>query len=129
MFGWDEMAAKVARAYAALPAAERARCAVFGQNYGEAAALDVLGRRLGLPPALSGHNSYWTWGPRGADGSCVLVLGDDRQTLAGLFASVERVDTIACRRCMPYERDLPLWLCRGLRMPMSQLWPQVKTYI
>jgi len=23
----------------------------------------------GLPPALSGHNQYWLWGPRGYDGS------------------------------------------------------------
>ena len=37
----------------------------FGNNYGEAAAIDVFGRRLGLPPAISGHNNYYIWGPQG----------------------------------------------------------------
>ncbi len=128
MFGWEEMAAKVARAHRSLPAAERARCAVFGQDYGQAGALDVLGRPLGLPPALSGHNSYWLWGPRGADGSCVIVLGDDRETLESIFTSVEHVDTVVCRLCMPYERDLPVWIARGAKVPMRELWPRVKKY-
>lgn len=129
MFGWAEMAEKVARAHRSLPPPERARCAVFGQDYGQAGALDVLGRRHGLPPALSGHNSYWLWGPRGADGSCVIVLGDDGETLESIFTSVERVDTVVCRWCMPYERDLPVWIARGAKVPMRELWPRVKKYV
>lgn len=58
-FGWEEFAAAASRAYASLSPEERARCAVFGQNYGEAGAIDVLGRKYGLPAAISGHNSYW----------------------------------------------------------------------
>ena len=34
----------------------------FWNNYGEAAAIDVFGRGLGLPPAVSGHNNYYLWG-------------------------------------------------------------------
>ena len=29
---------------------------------------------------------------------------------------------------MPYEDQLPLFLCRGLTMPMATAWPQVKHY-
>ncbi|HZE18789.1 MAG TPA: glycosyltransferase family 39 protein, partial [Candidatus Angelobacter sp.] len=65
MFGWDELAAMVARARDRLTPEERRHARVFGQNYGEAGAVDVLGRRYGLPPAISGHNSYWMWGPEG----------------------------------------------------------------
>ena len=62
-FGWRELARDVEAAYAALPPADRARAAIFASNYGEAAAIDVYG--TGLPPALSGNNQYYLWGPRG----------------------------------------------------------------
>ena len=54
MFGWPEMVDLVAKAYARLTPEERRHARVFGQNYGEAGAVDVLGRKLGLPRALSG---------------------------------------------------------------------------
>ena len=40
-----------------------ARAAIFARNYGEAGALDFFGARDGLPPATTGHNGYWMWGP------------------------------------------------------------------
>ncbi|MGA7676325.1 MAG: glycosyltransferase family 39 protein [Rhizomicrobium sp.] len=59
MHGWPQMAAKVAAVYSALPPADRAKAVFFGHNYGEAAAIDVFGRHLGLPPAISAHNNYF----------------------------------------------------------------------
>ena len=61
MLGWPEQAAAVARAYAALPPADRARAAVLGGNYGGAGAVDefrpsrrsapvTVGRRRTAPP-------------------------------------------------------------------------------
>ena len=44
-------------------AEDRAKACVFGQNYGEAGAIEYFARDLDLPPAISGHNSYWLWGP------------------------------------------------------------------
>src|SRR6266403_6272862 len=54
-FGWDEIVATVNHAYSRLSPEERPGCGVFAQNYGQAGAIDFLGRRYGLPPALSGH--------------------------------------------------------------------------
>lgn len=129
MFGWEEMAAKVGRAYQSLSPEERLRCAVFAQNYGEAGALDFFGRRYGLPPALSGHNNYWLWGPRGYRGEVMIVLGGDYEDNASVFESCVAVDTIRCQHCMPYERGVPVYLCRRLKMPLSELWPKLKHYI
>src|SRR5262249_36771603 len=77
MHGWPQLAAKVAAIYHALPPQDRAKAAFFGRNYGDAAAIDVYGARLGLPPAISGHNNYYLWGPRGHDGSVIITLGGD----------------------------------------------------
>ena len=73
-FGWDEMAASVARVYNALPKNVRARTAIFGQNYGEAGAIDFFGPKYGLPPAISGHQNYFLWGPRGFTGESLIVM-------------------------------------------------------
>jgi 4-amino-4-deoxy-L-arabinose transferase-like glycosyltransferase len=131
MFGWDELAEKVAHAYGALPSGDQARCAIFAQNYGEAGALDVLGPRFGLPEGrtLCGHNSYWLWGPHGMDGDVMIVVGGDLADNRAFFASVERVDVVHCERCMPYERDLPVYVCRGIKAPLAEVWPRLKHFI
>jgi len=129
MFGWPEMAAVVARAYNRLTPAERARCGIFGQNYGQAGAIDFYGRRLGLPPAISGHQNYYLWGPGNFRGDILIVMDDDRETLEKLFHSVEEVGVVGHPYAMPYENGKPVHLCRGLKMPIEELWPKVKKWI
>jgi 4-amino-4-deoxy-L-arabinose transferase-like glycosyltransferase len=58
-FGWKEMAQVVADAYHRLPPEEQKSCAIFGQNYGQAGAIDFFGEKMGLPPAISGHQNYY----------------------------------------------------------------------
>jgi 4-amino-4-deoxy-L-arabinose transferase-like glycosyltransferase len=129
MFGWEEMARAVAEAWRALPPEDRARCRVFAQNYGEAGAIDFFGRRLGLPRVLCGHNSYWHWGTHGWDGSVMLVIGGDADQMAREYGSVEQVGVIRGQYAMPYERDLPIHLCRGFKAPVAEAWPRARFYI
>ena len=128
MHGWPEMVATVARVYRSLPPAERARCAIVGQNYGEAGAIDLLGKAYGLPDAISPHNNYFLWGPRGTTGECVIVLADDRETLARLFADVQEAAVFRCRWCMPYESDFKIHICRRPRVSLGELWPRIKNF-
>ncbi len=129
MHGWRELAEAVARVHRALPPEDRARARVFGQNYGEAGAIDFFGPGLGLPPALSGHNSYFLWGPGDWTGEVLIVLGGRREDLFELFESVEPAGTSDCTDCMPYEDGLPIWVCRRLRGPVAELWPTVRRFI
>jgi len=115
MFGWPEMAAKTAAVYHGLPPADRAKAVFFGQNYGEAAAIDIFGRPLGLPPAISGHNNYFLWGPRGHDGSVIILIGGNREEMAKEFRSIEQAGTIDTPYAMPYETDKPIYVLRGLK--------------
>ncbi|MDX1998355.1 MAG: glycosyltransferase family 39 protein [Thermoanaerobaculia bacterium] len=128
MHGWREMAEAVSGVYRALPAAERERACVFGQNYGEAGAIDFFRHEFDLPPAVSGHNHYYLWGPGTCTGEVVIVIGDDRETLATLFTTVELGAVFDCQDCMPYEDDLPVWVARGLKGGIGQLWLRVKHY-
>jgi hypothetical protein len=124
-FGWPELVAEVARIHDALPPADRVRASIFANNYGEAGAINLFGPALGLPAAISGHQTYFFWGPRGGTGEVVIVLQADRGDLEQLFASVEEVG----RHHHPWgmvEENRPIYLARGLKMPMADLWPRVK---
>ncbi len=126
-FGWQELARDVEAAYAALPPADRAKAAILASNYGEAAAIDVYGTNL--PPALSGNNQYYLWGPRGYDGSVVLAVDGNPATLAPICSSVEIVARFGTSPyAMPYERNRPIVLCRGMHPPLPALWPSFKVY-
>ena len=128
MFGWPEIAAAVGKAYSALSPEDRARTVFFGWNYGDAAAVDVFGAPWGLPPAISGHESYFLWGPRGADGGVVLIFGGTRDRLLTLFGSVEAVGRVDNPLGMPEESGQTVWLCRDLREPIKTLWPRLRHY-
>jgi len=127
--GWPELAHDVASAYAALPPADRAVACVFVDNYGEAAAIELYGAAAGLPPVLSGHNNYWVWGPRGCTGQVMIVLAGDRRTLDRHFTTVEEVARRDCADCMPYERRRRLFVARGLKVPIAEVWPGLRVVI
>jgi hypothetical protein len=130
MQGWPELAETVANVYRALPPGDRARACVFGQNYGQAGAIDLFGPRLGLPKAISGHNSYYFWGPRDCTGDVLIVIGDNRKRLEELFEQVEIGATYRCADCMPYEATKGVWVARRLRQgTLQSLWPAIKNFI
>jgi Dolichyl-phosphate-mannose-protein mannosyltransferase len=125
-FGWDEIVAETALAWNRLPAADQKDCGIFAQDYGQAGAIDFLGRSHGLPPALSGDRTYFLWGPRGYSGNCLIVLGDRRGRLEQLFAHVEYVGVSADN---PYalETEISVNICRGPKFgTLADLWPQLK---
>ena len=126
-FGWREMVATVNVAYEKLTPQERPGCGIFAQDYGQAGAIDFFGRQYGLPPALSGHQSYFLWGPRGYSGNCLIVLDDRREVLEGLFENVEYVGTSD----NPYalEREIPVFICRGAKFgSLAEIWPRLKKW-
>jgi len=128
MHGWREMARKVAEIYDALPAADRAQACIYGNNYGEAGAIDFFGPGLGLPPAISGHNSYWLWGPRDCSGRVLLIIGGERADHERNFASVEAGGVFRCDDCMPYENGLTIWIARDLKAPLADAWAGSKHF-
>src|SRR5262245_8696091 len=129
MFGWPELVDLVAVAYEKLTPEERRHARVFGQNYGEAGAIDVLGRKRGLPRALSGHNSYWLWGPGNFDGSVLIIIGGDREDNAEFFEEIEIVGQTHSPYAMPYENGLDVSIARKPRVDLRQAWAKVKKYV
>lgn len=129
-FGWPEMAGFFAKAYDALPEAQRQRCQILVGNYGEAGALEYHGAALGLPMPLCAHNNYYYWG-LGATGSDTMLVfsGIPPEKLGEYFEQVTEVGRFDHPFAMPYETDKPLYLCEGLKQPLTDVWPQLRRFI
>ena len=127
-FGWRELEQEVAAVFRQLSPDDQKRVAVLASNYGQAAAIDVYGAADGLPPALSGHNQYWLWGPRGYDGSLAIHIGGDPDRWRRVCGSVDVVDKTSDAYAMPYENNRSIFFCRDLRIPVVQLWGRLKHF-
>jgi len=127
-FGWHEIVSEVVVAWNRIPEAERADCGIFAQDYGAAGAIDWYGPRYGLPPSLSGHQTWYIWGPRGYSGNCLIVLDDRRERLESIFNQVEFVGRSPDN---PYalEKDVPVYICKGLKSgTLTEAWPNLKNW-
>ncbi len=129
MIGWDNIASSVARVYHGLPEQERPGCAILAGNYGEAGAIDYYGQALGLPKAISGHNSYFDWGPRDYSGACVILIGEEGSEFRKYFEEVQQVAVVDSPLAMPTEQHVPVYLCRKPRGSMAELWPRFRMVI
>ena len=122
MFGWPEQVEALSRAFHSLPPDEQSRAALLAYNYGEAGAIDYLGKHYGLPKAISGHNQYGYWGPRAATGDVVIAIGFPKSRLEESFASVEPFETISPPYALPEESGLTIYICRQPRQLLSDSW-------
>jgi 4-amino-4-deoxy-L-arabinose transferase-like glycosyltransferase len=127
-YGWREMVTEVKTVYDTLTPQEKSEACIFTANYGEAGAIDFYGPALGLPRAISGHNSYFVWGPQGCTGQVLITVNVPLQDLASGFESVEPAGKTACTYCMPYENEAPIIIARGLKGNLDEAWGKVKVF-
>lgn len=129
-FGWEQMVGSVAHVYHHLQPEDEKRAAIFCQNYGEAGAIDFFGPKLRLPPAISGHQNYFLWGPRDWTGEVALVLDAHDDDERELFTSVEDLgQVVSSPWAMPFERRMHIFLCRDLKVSVQELWPRLKNWL
>lgn len=125
MLGWKDMAEVAARVYRDVPQAERDQVVLAGSNYGQAGALAMYRERLGLPYPVSVHGDFHAWGTGGRSGA-VTILVDQPDALEGLtelFHDVREVDRLQDGRRVPEERDVRIYLARGPKASIDEIWP------
>jgi hypothetical protein len=123
--GWPELVATVTAIRDTLPTEEVSRTGILAANYGEAGAINLYGPRHGLPPAISGVNSFWARRYPQPPPQTLIVLGFSRQFLENNFQSCE----LAGRITNPWgvlneeTRHHPdIYLCRRLRLSWPDFW-------
>ena len=84
-----------------------------------------FGPKYGLPAAISGHQTYYFWGPRHYTDEVVIVLQNGRKDLETRFASVQYAGEHYHKWGMA-EENAPIYVCRGVKRPLAEVWPRTK---
>ena len=127
-FGWKEMAATVGSVYHSLPAEDQRNCVILAGSYGQAGACDFYRDEYHLPPSYSMHNNYFLWGPPPDSVKTYISILVPRKELEHHFESVELAARTSCQYCMNYERNLPIYIARNPKQPVSKIWPSAKHF-
>jgi len=128
MFGWEGIAQRVAAYYHTLSPEEQRKTAIFGNNYGDAGAIDFFGPKYGLPKSIGGHQNYWIWGPRNYTGESMIVLGEgDERNMQTKCASYSIIGNTNDPLSRPDEW-LPIYHCRGFKGNLQTIWPELKRW-
>ena len=126
--GWPERVQAVARVVDGFSPEERKSMVIFTTNYGRAAALEMLGEGLHLPPVVCSHNQYYLWGSA-REPEIVLALGGNLTLYQQLYGQVTSCgSTPSCPEGMPYESEIPIYCCRKPRAPIAQLLALARHY-
>ena len=131
MLGWSHVVDQIARIVRTLPAADRRQKVILTEDYSEAGALNLLGPRLGLPTAISGHNTYWWWGhPNTTKTPTVIAVGIPQSLLARYWGHIQQVGTLGDDRTPidPQERGTTISVCTDQLAPWSTIWPAMRHY-
>jgi 4-amino-4-deoxy-L-arabinose transferase-like glycosyltransferase len=123
--GWPELVETVAQVRDSLPPDERAHLGILAANYGEAGAINLFGTRYGLPPVISGVNSFWARGFGDPPPDTLIVLGHSAGFLTKNFASCRVAAHSWNRFGVENEEtvDHPdIYVCRGLKKPWREFW-------
>ncbi len=113
MTGWKELGEIVIRAYQRLSDSEKADCAIYAENYGQAGAIKYYSQKHGLPEPVCFSESFLFWAPDSAKFHTLIYVNDDTADISHYFTTVDLIGRITD----PYAREsgLSVWLCRTPR--------------
>lgn len=122
--GWAELAAITAKAYEKVP--DKSKAIIYGQNYGQAGAIAVIGKEYGLPEPISFHESFQYWIPQQFDPDIEYFIyindefGDD---VDALFEQKEKIGEISNPHAREYGTTV--YLCSKPNRSFNTFWAEI----
>lgn len=129
MFGWEEQVKLVDSVYQSLSAIEKEHCVLWAENYGEAGALKILGKKYNLPNPISRHGSFWSWGYANENAKVWISIGNEKQSVEYVFEEVELVKLITHKYAVEEENGIPLYICRKPKIDIEKWWKDYEEHI
>lgn len=129
MFGWENMAESVSKVYTSLSLEDQERAKVLAQNYGEAGAIDFFAKKYPLPQVICPHNNFWYWGYGDTTRDIIIAIGGSKDDYLRTFSQVDEAGSIHSEYAIPYENNLKIFICRGLKLPIKEAWDKARFFI
>lgn len=121
MLGWDELAEMAAKAYSQID--DQDASLIYCENYGEAGAITILGKKFGLPAPVSFSESFLYWAPRDfkTEITSVIYINDEMgKDVDALFADIQIVGSIS--NPLAREYGTSVYLCRKPVRNFNAFW-------
>jgi hypothetical protein len=111
MLGWEELTSLARQAYDSV--LDKEACVIYAQNYGQAGAISVIGKKYNMPEAMSFHDSFRYWLPKDLKSEIreFIYINDELgEDIQDLFSNIQVIGSIS----NPYAREYgtTVYLCR-----------------
>lgn len=121
MLGWEELTQITAKAWEMIP--DKKSAFIYCENYGQAGAITIIGKKYGLPEAISFNESFRYWIPAEFDPdiTAVLYINDELGKDIGLvFNKITKVGSIT--NINAREFGTSVYLCENPAGSFNSFW-------
>jgi heme/copper-type cytochrome/quinol oxidase subunit 4 len=121
MLGWKELTAVAARAWDMVP--DKRSAFIYGENYGLAGAITVIGKTYNLPEAVCFSESFRYWIPRRFDPdikSLVYINDEPGNDIKELFRKITKVGSISDPDAREFGTSV--YLCEDPVSSFNEFW-------
>jgi hypothetical protein len=123
MLGWEELTSITAKAYGMVD--DKKACLIYGENYGQASAVTIIGKKYKLPEAISFNESFIYWFPRKFDPditSLIYINDEPGKDISLLFKKITVVGKISDPDAREYGTTV--YLCQEPYMSFTSFWAE-----
>jgi hypothetical protein len=121
MIGWEELTAIAAKAWDKIP--DKKSAFIYGENYGQAGAITIIGKKYHLPEAVCFSESFMYWIPQRfvPDIKSMVYINDEPgEDVRQLFGKITKVGSISD----PDAREFgtAVYLCEDPVSSFNEFW-------
>jgi hypothetical protein len=121
MIGWEELTAIAAKAYNSIE--DKKSSFIYGENYGYAGAITIIGKKYGLPEAVCFSESFRYWIPPEFNPdikSFIYINGEMGEDIQRLFNQITLVGSISNPDSREYGTKV--YLCEDPKSSFNEFW-------
>jgi len=123
MLGWEELTALANKAWQMVP--DKKSGFIYCENYGQAGAITIIGKKYGLPEAVSFNESFRYWIPMefNPDITSLIYINDELgDDVNALFAKITKVGSISNPDAREY--GTAVYLCENPVTSFNKFWTE-----
>lgn len=128
MMGWYDIANLATEAYEQVE--DKTTAAIFGENYGIAGAISLIGKKRGLPEAISFSDTYEYWAPEQftPDLQTLIYVNDELgSNVEALFDDIKVIGSVTDTLSRQY--GVTVYLCQKPNRSFNEFWAEVWEYV
>ncbi len=121
MTGWEELTQIADKAWQRVT--DKKAAFIYCENYGQAGAITIIGKKYGLPEAVCFSESFRYWIPKKFDPDVLSLvyindeMGDDVRQLFGRITEIGKISNPDAR-----EYGTTVWLCESPLISFNEFW-------